>query len=289
MSAHPVFNAGHTALITGASCGIGLEITKFCAAQGMSVLLADIKQPPMAELSASYPDTILRYVNCDISSQAGWDQLATSANSDNVFSGGINLLVLNAGTAPGLTAQTNSSQWAEDVMLRTFKTNVFGVGLGISTFMPMLDVAARNEKPTAVVITGSKQGITNPPGNVSYNASKAAVKSMAEQLNFELRKSSTTVHLLVPGWTFTGMTGSSTSSEKPAGAWSPCQVVEYMVKKMTEGQFYIICPDNEIDETIDKKRMIWAMGDVVHGRQPLSRWREDTKDMAAEGIETMEI
>jgi NAD(P)-dependent dehydrogenase (short-subunit alcohol dehydrogenase family) len=55
------------------------------------------------------------------------------------------------------------------------------------------------------VITGSKQGITNPPGNPAYNASKAAVKSLAEHLGFDLKDTRTSVHLLVPGWTFTGL------------------------------------------------------------------------------------
>lgn len=64
---------------------------------------------------------------------------------------------------------------------------------------------ASQKKKTAIIITGSKQGITNPPGNPAYNASKAAVKSLAEGLDWELRKSPTSVHLLVPGWTHTGM------------------------------------------------------------------------------------
>lgn len=58
---------------------------------------------------------------------------------------------------------------------------------------------------------------------------------------------------------------------------------------MTKDDFYIICPDNEVDEETDKKRMLWAAGDVVYRRQPLSRWREATKAEAAEGIKDMKI
>lgn len=49
---------------------------------------------------------------------------------------------------------------------------------------------ARSAIPNSSVIvnTGSKQGITNPPGNAAYNASKAAVKSLTENLAFELRQ-----------------------------------------------------------------------------------------------------
>lgn len=75
---------------------------------------------------------------------------------------------------------------------------------GVNTFLRIVQEAAKT-KPTAVVMTGSKQGITNPPGNPAYNASKAAVKSLAEQLSYELKDTKTSVHLLVPGWTFTTM------------------------------------------------------------------------------------
>lgn len=44
---------------------------------------------------------------------------------------------------------------------------------------------------------------------------------------------------------------------------------------MEAGQFYIICPDNEVTVEMDKKRMMWTQGDVVYGRQPLSRWRSE--------------
>ncbi|KAJ0275434.1 hypothetical protein CBS470a_011293 [Colletotrichum nupharicola] len=94
---------------------------------------------------------------------------------------------------------------------------------------------------SAIVITGSKQGITNPPGYPAYNASKAAVHSIAEQLSFDLQNTErVSVHLLVPGWTHTGMGGRTpqTSLSKPDGAWWPEQVVEYLEKKMQEGQFW---------------------------------------------------
>ena len=47
---------------------------------------------------------------------------------------------------------------------------------------------------------------------------------------------------------------------------------------MRDGQFYVICPDNDVSEELDKKRMQWTAGDVVSQRPPLSRWRPDFKD-----------
>lgn len=122
------------------------------------------------------------------------------------------------------------------------------------------------------------------------------------------------MHLLVPGWTFTGLvchlsTRSTPSrntiaiktktkqsgnvpgstKDKPAGAWSAAQVVEYMQNKMNEGKFYIICPDNDVSEETDKKRMLWTVGDVINGRPPLTRWREEYKQEAEEWMAQQKV
>jgi NADP-dependent 3-hydroxy acid dehydrogenase YdfG len=77
--------------------------------------------------------------------------------------------------------------------------NLWGVVHGVQAFMPrMIEQGA----PGWIVNTGSKQGITNPPGDAAYNdATKAAVKSLAESLAHELRTLEgcrVTAHLLVP-------------------------------------------------------------------------------------------
>ena len=103
------------------------------------------------------------------------------------------------------------------------------------------------------------------------------------------------MHLLVPGWTFTGLGGNNPfakgeeKKEKPTGAWYPEQVVEYLEKKMEEGKFYIICPDNDVSEETDKKRMLWTANDLVQGRPPLTRWREDYEVEAKEWMAKQKI
>lgn len=127
--------------------------------------------------------------------------------------------------------------------------NLFGVINGISTFLP----AVRATAPAALIITGSKQGITNPPGNPAYNASKAAVKTIAEHLSYDLRDDkNVSVHLLVPGWTFTGLSGNKAGAgkEKPPGAWWPDQVVDFLEEKMKAGQFWVLCPDGQVTEQL---------------------------------------
>jgi NAD(P)-dependent dehydrogenase (short-subunit alcohol dehydrogenase family) len=160
--------------------------------------------------------------------------------------------------------------------------------------LPVIQSSASKDRPASIVITGSKQGITNPPvgEKPAYNASKAAVKAIAEHLSFDLRSNTNiSVHLLVPGWTFTGLTGGGRTSTrtKPDGAWNPAQVAEYFETHMEKGEFYIICPDGDTTEEDDQRRILWAAGDIVERRPPLSRWREDWKDKAKEEIEKISL
>ncbi|UZP38727.1 hypothetical protein NXS19_006543 [Fusarium pseudograminearum] len=258
MSPTDVFSSGSTALITGAGSGIGLAIAKTCRSKDDSDVLTS---------------------KVDVSSRSDWQSLKKLALDKF---GTIQLLALNAGR--GL-----KGTWGDDDYFRdTLETNLFGVIHGINTFLPIVQEAAKS-KPTSIVITGSKQGITNPPGNAAYNASKAAVKTLAEHLSYDLKNESTTVHLLVPGWTFTGLAGAKIFKEKPDGPWTPEQVAEYLYERMDKNEFYIICPDNDVTEEMDKKRMAWAVGDVVQRRPPLSRWREEWKQEAEETMAKMEI
>lgn len=211
--------------------------------------------------------------------------LSTAILTRTPPAGKINLLALNAGIGP-------PSSWDDPASFRAIlDTNLFGVVYGITTFLPAVRAAAAAgpDAHAAVVITGSKQGITNPPGNPAYNASKAAVKTLAENLSFDLRgEARVAAHLLVPGWTFTGLTAGG-ASDKPAGAWWPDQVVAYLEAKMAEGQFYVLCPDNDVREETDRKRMLWGAGDAVHGRPPLTRWRDEWKDKAQEWMDQQQL
>jgi NAD(P)-dependent dehydrogenase (short-subunit alcohol dehydrogenase family) len=134
--------------------------------------------------------------------------------------------------------------------------------------------------PGAVINTGSKQGITCPPGDTAYNVSKAGVKVLTEGLAHSLRNEEgarITAHLLIPGSTFTGMT-SRGRSEKPPGAWTPDQVIDLLVDGMAQNEFYILCPDNEVTREVDHRRILWAANDIVANRPALSRWHADYKE-----------
>ncbi len=51
-----------------------------------------------------------------------------------------------------------------------------------------------------------------------------------------------------------------------------------MAAGTARGYFYILCPGNAVTQVIDHKRILWAAGDIVHNRPPLSRWHPDWKD-----------
>jgi NAD(P)-dependent dehydrogenase (short-subunit alcohol dehydrogenase family) len=156
------------------------------------------------------------------------------------------------------------------------EVNLWGVINGVQTFTPRM---LAQGTACAIVSTGSKQGITCPPGDTAYNVSKAGVKVLTEALAHSLRNEDgarISAHLLIPGSTFTGMT-SRGRTEKPPGAWTPEQVVDMLVEGMNAGDFYILCPDNEVTRATDERRMLWAAQDIVLNRPALSRWHPDHK------------
>ncbi len=77
--------------------------------------------------------------------------------------------------------------------------------------------------------------------------------------------------------------------EKPEGAWAPEEVAEYLEEKMAQGSFYVICPDNDVSQEKDKKRMLWSVGDIVNDRPPLTRWRDGYKEDAEQWMAKQKV
>ncbi len=183
--------------------------------------------------------------------------------------GGTDVLMNNAGIQPGSGLFGPAANWE-----RVLGVNLWGVIHGTQAFVPGMIERGR---PGLVVNTGSKQGITTPPGDPAYNVAKAGVKAFTEALQHELRNTPEcrlSAHLLIPGFVFTELTANG-RAEKPAGAWTPEQTVDFMVERLEAGDFYILCPDNDVARPVDEKRILWAAGDIVENRPALSRWHPD--------------
>jgi hypothetical protein len=183
--------------------------------------------------------------------------------------GGTDVLMNNAGIQPGSTMFGPADAWQ-----RVLAVNLWGVINGTHVFVPGMIERGR---PGMVINTGSKQGITTPPGDPAYNVAKAGVKAFTEALAHELRNTpgcAITAHLLIPGFVFTELTRGD-RSEKPAGAWTPEETVDFMLERLEAGDFYILCPDNDVPRSLDEKRIAWAAGDIIENRPALSRWHPD--------------
>lgn len=266
---HPVLTEGATALVTGGAAGIGLAAATRFAEAGMNVCIADLGAARLAgaaeTLAAASPkgaDAVLAR-ECDVSRLD--DFVALEAEVAQRF-GGVDVLMNNAGVQPGSALYGPREAWE-----RILAVNLWGVINGVQAIVPKMKTRGR---PGLVINTGSKQGITTPPGDPAYNVSKAGVKALTEALAHELRQDpacAITAHLLIPGFVFTGLTARG-RTEKPAGAWTPEQTVDFMLERLEAGDFYVLCPDNEVTRPLDEKRILWAAGDIVENRPALSRW-----------------
>ncbi|MBW2269234.1 MAG: SDR family NAD(P)-dependent oxidoreductase [Deltaproteobacteria bacterium] len=267
---HPALAPGRVAVVTGGASGIGLAVCKRLAGRGMRVCLADVDAEKLvrageevAELAAGGSDHV---VTCavDVSQRSDLERLQGEVL--RTF-GEVALLMNNAAAFRFGSAFRDREAWET-----TFAVNVMGVVHGLQVFVPKM-----LEQGTAclVINTGSKQGITNPPGIPNYNAAKAAVRSLTESLQHELRNiegCQVAAHLLVPGWTTTG------GREHHPSAWLPEQVADWMIAAVERGDFYILCPDGEVSPELDRKRVLWGAMDITQNRPALSRWHPDYKD-----------
>lgn len=276
---HPAIAKDNVAVITGGAAGIGLAAAMTFASHGMKVCIADVDQGRLAEAETKLSEIAGRAnvmaSRVDVSSPESVMELESAVRARF---GGADVLMNNAGIQPGSTLFGTPDNWQ-----RIIGVNMWGIINGARIFAPHM--IARG-KAGLIINTGSKQGITTPPGDPAYNVSKAGVKAFAEALQHELRNTkdcNITAHLLIPGFVFTGLTAKG-RTEKPAGAWTPEQTVDFMMARLEAGDFYILCPDNDVPRALDEKRMLWAAGDIVENRPPLSRWHPDYAEAFAKFV-----
>jgi NAD(P)-dependent dehydrogenase (short-subunit alcohol dehydrogenase family) len=272
MTQHPALTPGRVAVITGAASGIGRAAAQRFAALGMKICLADLASDALdaakTSIASANPlgESGVMAVPTDVSDI---EQLHALAAAVYGKFGEVAVLMNNAATG------AFGGPWDHiDTWRRLLEINLFGVINGVQVFTPRMLAQGTD---CAIINTGSKQGITCPPGNTAYNVSKAGVKVLTEALAHGLRNEAgakITAHLLIPGSTFTGMTAGD-HKEKPQGAWTAEQVADMLITGVNAGDFYILCPDNEVTREIDNKRILWAAQDITNNRPALSRWHPD--------------
>ena len=268
---HSAIKPGNVAVVTGAASGIGLAAARAFARAGMMVALADVSEERLEDARTAVAaeagsDEKVLAVTTDVASLASVEGLRDTVHARF---GKVHVLMNNAGIQPGSALFGPQANWDQ-----VLGVNLMGVIHGSRAFGPSM---IAHGEDALIINTGSKQRITTPPGDPAYNVSKAGVKAFTEALEHDLRNTSgarISAHLLIPGFVFTALTANG-RTEKPAGAWTPEQTVDFMLESLARGDFYILCPDNEVSRALDEKRIFWAAHDIIENRPPLSRWHKD--------------
>jgi NAD(P)-dependent dehydrogenase (short-subunit alcohol dehydrogenase family) len=269
---HPALSPDNVAVITGGASGIGLAAATRFARLGLKVCIADIGGDRLNAAATKLSSIAHRgaadvmTATVDVSRR---DNIMELARAVEKRFGGADVLMNNAGIQPGSQMFGPIENWQ-----RILGVNLWGIINGSQVFAPQMIARGR---PGLIINTGSKQGITTPPGDPAYNVSKAGVKAFTEALQHELRNTAgntISAHLFIPGFVFTGLTAHG-RTEKPAAAWTPEQTVDFMIERLNAGDFYILCPDNDVPRKLDERRILWAASDIVENRPALSRWHKD--------------
>jgi NAD(P)-dependent dehydrogenase (short-subunit alcohol dehydrogenase family) len=263
------------AVVTGGASGIGLAAALRFARMGLRVCIADLGAERLEQARAAIVqaaggrDDAVMAASADVSRPEELEELDAAVRGRF---GGTDLLMNNAGVQPGSALFGPRGNWEQ-----VLGVNLWGPINGTRAFGPGMIARGR---PGLIINTGSKQGITTPPGDPAYNVSKAGLKAFTEALQHDLRNTPgcrVTAHLLIPGFVYTPLAAGGRTS-KPDAAWTPEQTVDFMVERLGEGDFYILCPDNDVPRSLDERRILWAAGDIVENRPALSRWHPDHGD-----------
>ncbi len=212
---HPAIAKDNVAVITGGASGIGLAAAMRFAAHGMKVCIADIGTDRLkeaeAKLSSASPAGGAGIMASSVDVSRIEDVTALESAVQKRF-GGTDILMNNAGISPGAKMFGPLENWQ-----RLLAVNLWGVIHGSQIFAPHMIERGR---PGLIINTGSKQGITTPPGEPAYNVTKAGVKAFTEALQHELRNTEgcrISAHLLIPGHVFTGLTARGRTEKPPGG------------------------------------------------------------------------
>ncbi len=194
---------GRTALVTGASGGIGSAIARALGAQGARVALSGTRLEPLEALAAELPGSVV--LACDLSDAAAVDALVPRAVE---ALGSLDILVNNAGvTRDNLAMRMKDAEW--DAVIRVNLEAAFR--LMRAACKPMMK--ARSGR---IISITSVVGVTGNPGQVNYAASKAGLIGMSKALAQEVASRGITVNCVAPGFIASAMTEALPDAQKTA-------------------------------------------------------------------------
>ena len=195
---------GMTALVTGASGGIGSAVAKALAAQGATVALSGTREDALAAVAAGIPGSVI--LPCNLSDAAAVDGLIPRAVE--ALGGQIDILVNNAGvTRDNLVMRMKDEEW--DTVIRVNLEAAFRLIRAVTK--PMMK--ARFGR---VITITSVVGTTGNPGQANYAASKGGLTAMSKALAQELASRNITVNCVAPGFIASAMTDGLPDAQKEA-------------------------------------------------------------------------
>lgn len=215
-----------TALVTGASRGIGLAIARHLAAQGFSLTMSARREPGLAgvaeELRATGTDVLAVTANL-----AGEQDVHRLAGEHADRFGSLDLLVLNAGVG----AQSPVASTPMKIYDLLLNVNLRAPFLLIQATLPLLRKAAA-ERPShgaKIVALSSITAVASEPGLAAYGASKAGLISLCQTISLEESGAGVTATAICPGYVDTDMTASKRQTLAPEAMLMPDDVAELVV------------------------------------------------------------
>ncbi|UWR63026.1 3-oxoacyl-[acyl-carrier-protein] reductase [Phaeobacter inhibens] len=193
---------GKTALITGASGGIGGDIARALHAAGATVGLSGTREAPLQELAAELGERA-HVLPCNLSDAEAVEALPKQAIA---AMGSVDILVNNAGiTRDNLFMRMKDEEWAS--VLEVNLTSTMRLCRGVLRGM----MKARWGR---IINISSIVGATGNPGQGNYAAAKAGMVGMSKSLAYEVANRGITVNAVAPGFIATAMTDKLNDAQK---------------------------------------------------------------------------
>ncbi len=199
---------GKTALITGATGGIGIAIAKALSKQGAKLVLSSTKEEKLIELAAQITEETkheVKYLACNLSDAVAVDALFDKAEE---FFGQIDIMVCNAGiTKDNLILRMKNEDFDEVLNVNLKSTFI----LNRNAIKKMM-----RRKYGRIINIASVVGVTGNPGQCNYVASKAGMIGMTKSLAQEVASRGITLNCVAPGFIESPMTEVLTDQQKAA-------------------------------------------------------------------------
>ncbi len=207
--------SGKVAVITGACSGIGLGTVELFAAEGASVIAADIQDEKGAMLEKRFPG-VVRYVHCDVSQEA---DIARAIGESKAAFGGLDILFNNAGISDRMGVVTEITaegwDWIFGILVR-------GPALGMKHAAPLMVERGGG----AIINTASVAALQAGWGPIAYSSAKAAVLHMSKVAAAQLSPQKIRVNAICPGLIATSIFGASLGM--------PLEVADQMAARVQE-------------------------------------------------------